>query len=360
MKIAPLITNLTKSPAHIRHAQPVSFKSTPQIFTEGMKELENIINNEITPFVNDSRDLYIETGKIGYRAQEAVNFITLKENKLYQHKFRLQNTLNNALSPEVSEDLELAKEYKNNLSDFESIEKMSNRPMYKNPDLKEKISAAKATVFAQDNELVKIRPISDYFDNNYEKLGRELEKIDLRSDENLFKKFEKTREQQISAQYFMFITPYNDAIKLKLKYQELKSSVENPAISAYTKLENIENALETARNISKDRKLFYENRKDIEKFVKENKNQLPPPAGEIKAAYEKLTQKCDEISEKYRKKAGDFVQEHAANPDFSRERAKKLLKKQKETNDSLYLIIDKIKTDYITAQNKEFYENWKL
>ena len=39
---------------------------------------------------------------------------------------------------------------------------------------------------------------------------------------------------------------------------------------------------------------------------------------------------------------------------------KKLLKKQKETNDSLYLIIDKINTDYITAQNKEFYENWKL
>ncbi len=360
MKIAPVITNLFKTPLRTNPVHPVSFKAAPAILKSGLNELDGLINNEITPFMKESRDLYIETGKIGYRAQEAVNFITMKENELFQHKFAVQNPENNLLAPFAGEYLTPLKEYNRNKTDFENIEKMSRLPMYDTPELKEKITAAKEFLSKEENEFEKILPVGDYLENAYKKLGKELDEVGLKSDESLFKKFKNAKEQQLSAQYFIFITPYNDAVKLKLKREDINSSLKNPAISLYTKMENIEKARESAEHITKDKEIFYKNRADMEKFVSENKNALPPSVDEINDGYSKLREKCDGIFEKYAEKAGDFFLNNPENIDFDPEKAQNFLQKQRKINDGLYAVIDRIKADYIAEQNKDFYEKFEV
>ena len=356
MKIAPVITNIFKTQTLIKPIQPLSFKAElPAVIKTGLSELDNLTDNEITPFINDSRDLYIETGKIGYRAQEAVNLITMKENELFQYKFAIQNPENSLLAPFATEYSAPFKEYRQNKLNFERIEKMSQLPMYDKPELKKKIAAAKAFVSSNDNEFEKIKPVADYLENNYKKLGKELDEVSLKSDERLFEKFKKAKEQQLSAQYFMFITPYNDAVKLKLKREDIKASLKNPAISLYTNIENIKKAQESAEKIAKDKEFFYKNHADMEKFVSENKNALPPSDDEINDTYRNLKAKCDSIFEKYAQKSGDFFLNEAENIDFNPDKAQIFLQNQTKINDGLYSAIDKIKTAYIAEQNKDFY-----
>ena len=57
MKIAPVMFNTVKP------AYNLGFKSNPNILTRTFDEFESEFDEKIVPFMNDSRTLYIETGK---------------------------------------------------------------------------------------------------------------------------------------------------------------------------------------------------------------------------------------------------------------------------------------------------------
>lgn len=363
MQIAPIISNVfnfkkTNSRNKITYSNyPVSFKNTPPILKSELNNLNETIK-ELDPFLKDSRDLYIETGKIGYRAQEAMNLFTLKENELMNRKFSLKNSKDNPLHPAAAKFFELANENDNNLRNFENIKRLSKLPMYENSILQEKIDNAEKGVFSQNSEFEKIKPLSSFIKNTYEQIDDKFEKINIRDDKELFKKFKNAKEQFTSAGYFMFVTPYNEAVKLKIRRDEIKSMIENPSINLHSKLKIIENAQKSAEKIIKDTELFYKNRDEMEKFVDETKTQLPPSSDEIIDAYEKMTHKCNDIFTNHIKKANDFYNEKFNRRDINTFEAEKTLYHQKKTNDELYKLIDKLKTDFFSSKNEEFYKQW--
>lgn len=351
MKIAPVMFNTVK-PAH-----NLGFKSNPNILTRTFDEFESEFDEKIVPFMNDSRTLYIETGKIGYNAQQVVNFVKFKENQLFQYKLNIQDAAKEKLHPGAKLALDAMEQYEQNKRTFASIEKMSNLPIYNKTGLKSKIAKAKSDEFLENNEFEKIKPITDYIRSQENNFENKLSSINLKNSGKIYQKYTDTNECLLSAQYFMLITPYNDAMKLKLQRDEFQKTLKSPKININTGLDRLDRMQKSADKIINQKEFFYNGRENMKKFVDTNRNRQLPSIQEFNDVYENLKQKCNSTAQDFIKDANNFYRENVKNINFDPEKAKNTLNRQKAVNDELFAIIDEAKTAYLAEHNKDFYKS---
>lgn len=94
---------------------------------------------------------------------------------------------------------------------------VSQIPMYDKPHIKNAFEQAKNTAYFESNdEIEKIKPLTNYFNNSYKELNDKISNVTFqKNNPDLFEEILKTKDILMNAQYFMFITPYHAAVNSK-------------------------------------------------------------------------------------------------------------------------------------------------
>lgn len=340
----------------------VSFKSLKNMLQVNFDELEKTVKYDIEPFMADSRDLYMSVGKLGYDTQETLKIFHQKESDLMNLKIDKTNQDSNPYTAKYKKYSVPFNEYTSNLREYNGYLQTSKLEMYDTPELHSKLNKASA-LYKENPEIEKIKPLMLMEKEAFNEIDTEFEKIKLEnSNKNLFEKLRNLREQLTGAQYYMVVTPYNDAVKLKMAAEDISKSLSNPKISPLTKLDNIERANNTAYKILETKKLFYKNKESMKKFVQESKDNVLPSQAEIESAYGKLNKSCETVYKNTFEKVSDFYQREYVGKKSSvnLKSLSMTIKEQKKANSEIQQIINKIKQDFITKQNEEVMKKWNL
>lgn len=352
-----------KAPVNLSYPKDtVSFKSLKNMLQVNFDEFEKTIKYDIEPFMADSKDLYMAVGKFGYNTQETLKIYGQNEAALLNYKLDKTNPSINPYTAKYKKYSDPFNEYTSNLREYNNYTQTAKLELYNKPELHSKLE--KASALCKENpEIEKIKPLMLMEKEAFNKIDADFEKINLKnSNKGLFEKLQNLREQLSSAQYFMVITPYNDAVKLKMTAEDISKSLSNPKISPLKKLESIEKANNTAYKIAETKNLFYKNKESMAKFVLENKNNVLPNISEIESAYKDLNKKCDEVYKNAFENVSDFYKRNYIDSKVSvnLKSLNKTLREQKKANSEIQQVINKIKQDFITKQNEEVMKKWNF
>lgn len=369
MKILPITLNFTnnKKLQKINQSTPLnlsyqsdsfSFKGLRDVTFTEMKELDNTIEKEIIPFMNDSKVLYHSVAKIGFNAQETLQFFSQKEKELFNHKFDVKNIENNQKAKKFKPYTDRMSSYRDNIYEFSKLENHASLPMYNTPQMRKTIEEARAVVLQKNDEVLKLKPLFDFYNDVNADLDSGLNSLKLEAvDKNLSQKLGKMTERLSSAQFYMFMTPYNDAVKVVKKRDEIKKVIDDKSVSMLTKLKNLQVASKIADKVVEDKEHFYKQKDNMREFAEANKdyNKNTPNKSVIENIYNKMTERSNELAKKEFSRLSDFYkkeyEDRNVKIDFNF--IDKKLKEQKAANESVQSLIIKIKEDYYAKQNDE-------
>lgn len=369
MKILPITLNFknnkqlqkTEQSKSLHLSNPVdtvSFKGLIEMTKSEMNELNTSINIEVTNFMNENKDLYHSVGKIGFSAQETLKLFTQKESTLFQHKLKLIEPENNQSAKKFMPYIDRMNNYMNNIYEFSRLEEHSTLPMYDTPEMRKKIEKARAIVLQENAEVLKIKPLKDFYNDVYSDVDKELNSQSLvNENKDLSKTIKDLNERLISAQFYMFMTPYNDAAKAVLKRDEIKKVFEDKSVSWMTKLSKIQSANNLTDKVVTDILQFNKHKNDMQKFADDNKDYLKttPDKSTIENVYKKINARCDELAKRHFSKINGFYKKEYENKNVKIDCKiiDKTLREQKEANSEIQELIIKIKEDYYKKQNDE-------
>lgn len=369
MKILPITLSFTnnKKSQKINQSTPLnpsyqsdsfSFKGLRDVTSTEMMELDNTIENEISPFMKDSKELYLSVAKIGFNAQETLKLFSQKEQELFNHKLDVKNIENNQMAKKLKPYTDRMTSYIDNIYEFSKLEESSSLPMYNTPQMRKSIEAARAVVLQENDEVLKLKPLFDLYNDVNSDLDFDLTALTLTAvDKNLSIKHGELSESLSNAQFYMFMTPYNDAVKSVMKRDEIKKVIDDKSVSAFTKLKNLQVANRIANKVVEDKEHFYKQKDNMLKFAEANKDykKNTPNKSVIENTYKKMTEKCDELAKKQFSKLSDFYKKEYEGKKIKIDLnfIDKKLKEQKAANEAVQSLIIKIKEDYYTKQNDE-------
>ena len=153
MKIASVgfrYSNIHSRYNNIVHSSPiysntavdtVTFSARRSSVERDLENLEDSFNNQVVPFMKDSKELYTSVAKIGYAAQEAMKPYKKLSNDLFQYQLNL-SLYNTPENSKYSRALKIVSDYDTNVRNYNYIKKMSQNDEYKNPKLAKKVNAA--------------------------------------------------------------------------------------------------------------------------------------------------------------------------------------------------------------------------
>lgn len=370
MKISPIFQNLSyrknnnkNNTVHILNnvsKDSVSFGAAKNIVQVNLEELDEVIEKDVIPAMQKSKDFWIAIGKIGYNAQETLKVFSEEEKSLMFHKLKLQDKGNNEIVKKYRRYINCAYDYNDNFRQLKSLKKMAELPIYAKPEILESISSAEK-LYTPTIQTDSILALEKSFDMAYETLSNKLDRINLSNTNiELYKRRENLKEQLSEAQYFMLVSPYGDSAKIIEKRNEIKKNINSNNVPLYDALKDIENLRLKADKIAESAEFFNQNIKDMNTFIQQNeKNPLSLNSDDIKSEYSKIKNNCNIIFDNMVKELETNCEKHYANLDEIVNIAKiyRLIKKQKEANIRIQNKINKIKQDYITKQNEEFMKN---
>ena len=115
-------------------ADTVSFSVKKNVFEENLDIVDSIINEDILPFIDDeSKNLYIQTGKMGYALQETLRVFSNHETSIFNSKLNILNSNDSKLkSSKFFKYIKTYEDFKDNQKTFERLSAMAQIPMYGN------------------------------------------------------------------------------------------------------------------------------------------------------------------------------------------------------------------------------------
>ena len=329
-------------------------------FKENLECIKSNFDENIGPFISDSRILYNEVGTIGYNAQLVLN----KVNKLNEELSRKQRIALEFFEDNCSDDFgkyfDRFSKYEENVRVFNRYEEFSQKPIYENPELTKKIEDAKK--YFQRNEIIEtIRPIHENYVESRSSVLDIFGDVSLqKSAPEIFEKLKEVKDVHSSAAYFMIVTPYQQAVKLRDEIANVSNELANPKDNLMKTYFRIGKLDEQVYTLNSSKNTFYENQDNMKQFVDKYK----------KSKYQMLD--VDTVENTYKnlennvllKSKNEYLQikdsvNNSSLKDLSEHELQKLdksLEKQSSLNDEIFDMISKIKTDYIMKQNEEFYK----
>ena len=281
----------------------VSFKATKNIAETSMEELQNSFNNEVLPFINDSRELFTSIAKIGYSVQEPVKLYQKLNNDLFNYQLKLSLSNGNPDYKLYGRNLELINEFDKNQNNYNYFKALSQKDYYKKTGLDK--SVEKAEILYKENENIeKLRPFYNYFNKMSENFSNEISHLNFKeASKEEYLKYVSLKNIYDKCCFYAFAVPFPDSVKIQKNINELKKLMSKAEIPIYEKLKVIERTQREIEHIKETKSWFYKNKFEIEKFVETNSvfsNQKTDNAA-IVDLYRTLINKSNEKHNKYRK-----------------------------------------------------------
>jgi len=114
----------------------VSFKALKNMVQMQIDELDKDIKNNIDPFMQDSRELYLGIGKIGLAAQNIKDTFENEANNLFHKQMEIFDIKNNPYVKKYKKYTSRETEFKDNIKKFNQLLSVSQIPMYDKPHIK--------------------------------------------------------------------------------------------------------------------------------------------------------------------------------------------------------------------------------
>lgn len=335
-----------------------------KLLNENLESIKSNFDKNIAPFISDSRVLYNEVGLIGYNAQLVLNQISKSSESVFSAQRVDFDGFENACRDNFGMYLERFSEYEENQRTFKRHEEFSKNPLFENTELTKMIEESKQ-YFQKHETIEKIRSVHDRYVQARSSVLSSFIGVNLKDvAPDIFDNLKNIRDIHTSASYFMIITPYKQAEKLKTDIETVSKMLAMPNMDFITSYDKLCKLDEDVYNLNEAKKTFYENQDEIKQFVakyhKSNYQMLD--AQIVENVYKNLEDKFLDNAKKEYASVESAVKNSSLN-DLGEEDLKKIdlyLAKQKLLNDRIFDQINKIKTDYIMKQNEEFYKKHKI
>lgn len=282
-------------------ADTVSFSARKNIVDISLENLEDSFNNQVLPFIKDSKDLYISVAKIGYAAQEAMKPYKKLSNDLFQYQLGL-SLYNTPENSKYGRALKIVSDYDKNIGNYNYIKKLSQRDEYKNTRLEKKVNAAEK-LFTNNKDMDNLRLFYNFYRDSADALNKKLYTLTFKnaSKEN-FDKYMHLKDKFDECIVYAMAIPYSDSVKVQKSIADIKRSASDPTVSVLDRLKNIDKTQRQVDSIIERKSWFYENKSQIKKFVEDNAEieKSVPDKYELIQLYKDLKEKSDDISKRYR------------------------------------------------------------
>lgn len=328
-------------------ADTVSFSVKKNVFEENLDIVDSIINEDILPFIDDeSKNLYIQTGKMGYALQETLRVFSNHETSIFNSKLNILNSNDSKLkSSKFFKYIKTYEDFKDNQKTFERLSAMAQIPMYgNNLKLKNKINSSKH-LFNDDNEIKLLEPMVQKYNAEISKLGNELESLTLKNtNKAMFSLIRPINDNLTTSIYYIMINPYGDFQKLIKKRENVKELVKDNKVSPYERLKHIEMLNHDANSIVRVIPSYSKNKNEIKNFIEKTAGFVDnlPQKDEINSAYTKIKDKIDMAADKTLAVLNDYFdkeyRENGVVIDFHK--LEKSLKIQQSAINELSMLMD--------------------
>ena len=345
MKIASVgfrYSNIHSRYNNIVHSSPiysnaavdtVTFSARRSIVERDLENLEDSFNNQVVPFMKDSKDLYTSVAKIGYAAQEAMKPYKKLSNDLFQYQLNLSFN-NPSKNSKYDRALRIVSDYDTNVRNYNYIKKMSQKDEYKNPKLDKKVNAAEK-MFLKNRHIENLRLFYNFYNDSVDGLNKKLLTFTLKnaSKEN-YDKYVSLKDKFYESVVCAMAIPYSDAVKAQKSIAQIKHSVADPNTSIFDNLENIDKTQRQVDSIIERKKWFYENKSQIKKFVEDNAGieKSVPDNDELIELFKDLKNKSDVVSKRYKELTAKYYKGTMELYRPKLDRLEKLVEKQRKVN----------------------------
>lgn len=327
---------------------------------DNLESIKSNFDENIAPFISDSRVLYNEIGKIGYNSQLVLNQINKSSEAVFYAQRVGFDGFENACNDNYGKYLERFSKYQENQRTFQRHEEFSKNPLLENVELSKLIEESKQ-YFKKNESIEAIRVVYDRYVQARNSVFSSFINVNLQDvAPDFYENVKEIKDIHTSASYFMVITPYKQAEKLRSDIESVSEMLAMPKsdfINSYNKICKLD---ENIYNLNESKKTFYENQDAMKQFVSKyhKSNYQMIDAKTIEDVYKKLE---DKVIDKARKEYDSVknVVETSSLKDLSEDDLITIdfyLARQKSANDKIFEMINKIKTDYIMKQNEEFYK----
>lgn len=329
-------------------------------FKENIECIKSNFDENIGPFISDSRVLYNEVGTIGYNAQLVLNKVNKSNEELSRAQRMALIGFEDSCSVDFGKYFDRFAKYEENVRAFKRHEEFALKPIYENPELTKKINDAKK-YFLKNEIIDEIRPIHEKYVQGRNSVFDLFGQVSLQKfAPDIFEKLKDIKDIHSSASYFMLVTPYQQAIKLRDEIANISKELANPKdnlMKTYFRIGKLDEQVYTLNN---SKNTFYENQDKMKQFVdkyKKSKYQMIDVAT-IENAYKNIEYNVLTNSRNQHlqvKKAVNNSSLKALSEDALKE-LDVLIEKQASLNNEIFGMINEIKTSYIMKQNEEFYK----
>ena len=352
MKIASVgvrYSNIHNRYNHIVHSSPVysnaavdtvSFSARKNIVDISLENLEDSFNNQVLPFMNDSKDLYTSVAKIGYAAQEAMKPYKKLSNDLFQYQLSL-SLYNTPENSKYGRALKIVSDYDKNIGIYNYIKKLSQRDEYKNTSLEKKVNAAEK-LFTNNKDMDNLRLFYNFYRDSADALNKKLYTLTFKnaSKEN-FDKYMHLKDKFDECIVYAMAIPYSDSVKVQKSIADIKRSDSDSTVSVLDRLKNIDKTQRQVDSIIERKKWFYENKSQIKKFVEDNAGieKSVPDNDELIELFKDLKNKSDVVSKRYKELTAKYYKGTMELYRPKIDRLEKLVEKQRKVNKEMLDII---------------------
>lgn len=311
-------------------------------------ELKEIFENEINPFIEKNKPMYIQIGKIGYDSQEKLKLAKNLNQQLFNKKFDLEN---NITIKKVEKTVEPYRKYLDNIKEFEQTSRfILNSKYYATPEMVRFIEKSRPKIYQGSTEFSKIKPVYDEYNQTKQNIDNDLNNIGLQSNPEFARKLKDLDNQNRTAVMLMLVSGYPDMLKLSGDAEKLFKDYKEHTQPVFKLMEQTERLTYDTRHFQEH---SLSNRSELDKEIKDfidaNKNYKSEnlTEEEINTVYNEFIIAADNTINSHAKKLETFVKDNPFK--VSPRIIDKTLKAQQRTNKQLSILLQKAK--------EEFYKN---
>jgi len=330
---------------HNNLSDKVAFGAKKNIIEREFEEFDAMIQNDIEPFIKDSKELYFKIGNQGLKLQELVDLYRTKETGMGVFKCSLFGTINSPKIEKLDELIKTTRLFNHNIDRFLQINNMQNNSKEVSAKLDKKINQNKKYFFVDEmtnNYLNEIKGFVTTKQSLITQFDEDLNKVTLKDiNQNLYSDIAKLKDAYMALCYFMMQIPCNDAMSLLKKHSFIKAQIAQNNYNSYEILKFIESAQNEAQRIINDKKLFYANRDDIAKSSVEIEKVISdaPSCHYINSEYDKMLKICMSLKSSYCSKLDKLAQNIGTSHFEFHNKIEKMINKQDKVLDELSNII---------------------
>lgn len=355
LKSNPKDTVSFKSRNNFVSTLPENFYAMP--LRERVDCLHKNFYEYIKPIMIVTKADYYKTCHIGYKAQEALKEYTKQNTDFILKTYDLGNPGSNPNTKAFRMYIELSDKLKNNKNTLEKSKKLANNEFFADStELKEKIKKAQIH-FDQSDDLSKLEEFTNYYENEFETLGKELKSLNIKNfSPQTYRSLKYLEAQKNTSIIHILNNPHGDCIKLEKELAELKANSKDYD----AKLKKTEELKKLSDNIIKNYDVFCTQIPKLNAFLTKNENievQIPTK-NELKAIYKQMSREADYFS----KNCTDNIQKFCDNglSKINTTKINEIIKEQDKALDDINKTIIDIKNQIYEKSNEEFFKNYNI